>query len=232
MTIRTTVAALACAAVLGGSALAAQADTFATFLVSEPGNTFSFTNSGPGSTFQTLDPVTNNTAVAIPVVFQYNVPNTYSGVPNVNINGTLVVTAQVSAPIASFGGFLFQEMDTVTMTFLADTPVNGDNVLLKVVRSAGTIYGRNGGTTASFTGDTNAGYSVNFESDFLGFTTTTQRAFALSFTNASPSLASFAGYLRSFTAAGNGTFDAENIPEPASLGLLGLGALALIRRRK
>ncbi|HLK57268.1 MAG TPA: hypothetical protein VKU00_11920 [Chthonomonadaceae bacterium] len=212
----------------------AQLTTFAQFRESNNSvNAFSFTN-------------TDSTAsgfhvVSIPVEFSYGVNNGYNGNSTANIDATLTFSANVTAkPTALGGGFFSQDFTNVSMVFTANTPVNGLTNLLTVSNSTLSMFGK--GNSASTDSDVSTGDTVNFSSDFLIFSNTIDRDFALSFSSLQPGLSTdINGWLKSFTASGTGTFASEPAPfyspDGASLsllsgGLLPLAGFALYRRRR
>lgn len=192
--------------------------TFAQFFQAAAGNPFTFTNAGGASTF----------TVAVPVTFVYLVPNGY-GAPFVPIAGTMTLSSIVSAPAAGTD----QPMMSTNMVFTANTPVSGFTNLLTLSNSTGTISST-GGLTAAFQGST-PGNVVTFSSQFLDFSLTVNRAFALSFTSVQPSYSvNGNGYLDSFQASGTGTFSSDPapeyhnpVPEPGVTATFAMGALGL-----
>lgn len=110
-----------------------------------------------------------------------------------------------------------------TISIIRDTPAafgtgNGmrTNLLTitfsPIVSVAPSVSGTAGGNSASFSATT-PDHTVVFTSDFLDFSSSTQRNFALSFSSVLPALSSGAGgFLNTFAAAGSGTF-ASN-PKP------------------
>jgi len=95
--------------------------------------------------------------------------------------------------------------------------------------------GRLGRSSGAFNAANTDGGALTFESDFLIFSAISMNDFSVSLSSLNPALAIVANQLRSFTAAGSGTFSAEPgpvgpltpIPEPISMSLLGGGLLAL-----
>ncbi|MCX6366341.1 MAG: PEP-CTERM sorting domain-containing protein [Armatimonadetes bacterium] len=229
------------AAVLTSSAHA-QFTTFANFSQAGGGSKpFTFTNSGASSTF--------NLAVPQDINFFYQVINDYNGSSFATlIPAKMTLSATVGAVTDDLGGTLRQSLTSITMTYTADTPVNGKTNLLTIVANAGGTPGRrggfligtDGGSTASFTGSQNGatGDSVTMTSDFLLFNNTTRRDYSLSLNALTPDFTlNVNGYLNNFTADATGTFATNpapqaTIPEPATLALLGLGGVVLRRRRR
>jgi hypothetical protein len=84
-----------------------------------------------------------------------------------------------------------------------------------VTTGSPALSGNLGGQTASFFATTPT-QNVTFSSDFLTFANTTERNFALSFSNITPQLSlGPGGFFDSFTAAGTGTFASS--PRPLAL---------------
>jgi hypothetical protein len=223
--------ALAAGLMLGGlSGAKADVVTFAQFQQQAAGNPFTFTNTGSTSTF----------TVNIPVKFEYLVNNGYTPlVPTGGvINAILTLNTTVDGTASNSGGkkpFLDQSMQSTSMTFTAVTPLAGRKNLLTISNSTGDITGFSGANSGNFTGDTTAGDVVTFSSDFLDFSNTINRDFALSFSSILPMLAQAQnGYLANFTASGTGTFASDPapinrpVPEPSSVVTLGLGAFGLL----
>ena len=212
----------------------AQTQTFAQYsVVNTTGqNTYTFTNLGPASVLVTI---------ATPVTFVYNIANGYSAA-GTNIAATLNLAEIVSATATSTSipgsglTYLYQPLSLTSLTLTANTPVGGQSNLLTVANSTGNVSGFSGGNIATDGGDTATGDTVNFSSDFLSFTGSTARNYNISLTSVNPFLALSGGYLRPFTANGNGSFAFTPAPEPSGLlTLLVMGgglALCAARRRR
>lgn len=208
-------------ALAGAKPAAAQTTTFAQYLQKNNGNPYSYVNSGvtsgPNSTF----------SASLPVYFLYQVPNGYGS--NGLIDATLSFTSTVSAPATLIGSDYKQGFKTLSLVFTATTPNNGFSNLLTVTSTTALFNGSGG--SASLNASTPAD-NVVFSSDFLNFSNTTVRNFALTFSSITPPLSlDLNGYLRSFTAAGNGTFASNppptsNVPMIPEAGTLPLSAAA------
>lgn len=227
---------IALGALCFGSISQAATVSFASFDPKISGNNYKFTNSGASSSFGL------NGLSVLPVNFQYKVSNG-TGLVNTVIDADLTISADVNGTAAQAFGTDFQSMKNVSMQFKAVSPIMGlSNLLTITTASTGLLSGRDGGATVNFNGDTSAGDTVVFTSDFLDFSQTINRNFALSFVAANPSLSiNGNGYLNTFTIAGNGTFASDpqpnsTVPEPGSIAMLvgsGVtGSLAVVRRRR
>ncbi len=206
--------------------------TFAQFQQNAPGNPFVFTNSGSGSTFL---------ATSVPINFQYQVPNGYGGV-NQNIPAKLTLSALVDSTAFSAFSIVGQPLKQVLLTITANTPVGGNDLLLKIGMDGGglstaMLLGELGKKSLGGTADPGLNPAVNFvyNSDFLLIDSSQERNYALSFSSLSSALAiNGNGYLNSFKAAGSGTFAGTIVPEPGTAGLVlaGAGILAGFWRRR
>lgn len=228
-----------------GSGQQAQAVTFASFDAAD----FRFVNQGVNSHFGTYDAL--GSSMSIPLSFRYLVPNAY-GAENSPIAAHLTLTSNVNGTAVPTFGFNFQNMQDITWTFTADTPINGKSTLLygsgflhgPGPKCTGTLFGQAKGTTANFTQDTSVeGQDVKFASDFLDFLSQpqTQEAASTSYTSLTPSLLIANNhYLGGFTGTGTGTFASvpgpkSPVPEPGSVVLLcgtGIGGVLLRLRRR
>jgi hypothetical protein len=123
-------------------------------------------------------------------------------------------------------------MGTTTFTF---TDGNG-NTLLTVTSSSSTVYGLQGGSTASLADTSGNGDTITYSSNYMTFGNGKDNySTALSgLTN--PLNLGGSGLLNNFHASGAGTFSASPVPEVGTLvsfALLTLcGGLVLIRQRK
>lgn len=192
--------------------LNAQTITFAQFLEVNGSNDFAFVNNGVNGSFNTV-----SGGSEISFVYQNiaGLPAELSGPQAAHI----YVTAGTTTPAMLSGNRTVQSFDqTFTIQILRDTPASlligsgsRTNLLTAVITSNGIttadLTGEQGGSSAAYTATT-PNQVLNFTSDFLDFTAPiTERNLALSFSSVEPSYSTGnGGFLRSFGAAGSGTF--------------------------
>jgi hypothetical protein len=197
----------------------AQTTTFAQFL-GGGGQDYVFTNNTTSADFNAIPG-------GAPISFTYQniggLPPSLQGFQSAHLSVTATTTTPASLP----AGTLSQPLDqTVTVQIIRDTPApagtgsgSRTNLLTAVFSPAGqtpAISGANGGASASLS-VTTPDHVVTFSSDFLSFTTTTQRNMALSFSSVQPSFVQVAGgFAASFTAAATGTFASDPVPTYAA----------------
>jgi hypothetical protein len=217
-----TMAALATCAV---HSVQAQTVTFATFQqVNLSSTPFTFTNHGTSGTFAT-------TATAI----KFN----FSGIAGLstdltgNQTATITITATTSTPVSGAGTAVSpfnQVIDSGTITITRTTAAaegTGSKTNLLTVAFSGSpasINGRNG--SGNFGG---SDPTVTFTSDFIDFSASTARDFAIALTSITPALAKSGSFLRTFAATGSGQFDADPNPTvPGTTAAPELGSLTLL----
>lgn len=195
----------------------AQTVTFAQFNQTGFGQDFVFTNNTTSGDFATIPG-------GSPVSFTFNpgivgLPPSLLGPQSARIFITTTTTQVGSLG----GGNTTQPLNqTVTVQVVRDTPAppgtgGGSRTnLLTAVFSPNTntpgIVGTTGGNSATLNATT-PDHNVTFTSNFLLFTSTTQRNLALSFSSVNPGMTLGAGgFLQNVTAAGTGTFASNPLP--------------------
>ena len=195
--------------------LNAQTVTFAQFIESNGTNDFVFTNDTSSANFRTIP---NGS----PVMFMY-FQNIIAGLP-LELRGPqsarIYITTTTTTVASSNGNRTIQPFDQIfTIQIIRDTPTSfgvgtglRTNLLTATITPNGTSYselaGDTGSEAAAYTASTPNQF-VTFTSDFINFETGmgTDRNLALSFSSVTPSFSiGTGGFLRSFTAAGSGTF--------------------------
>ena len=224
-------------AFMGLASLASAAPvTFGQFTEVNGSNAFHFNNNVASASF----------VAATPVNFSFSnvsgLPVELQGIQGATLTLTASTTTAATAPTAST---LRQRFDTFVHSIVRNSPIDGKSNLLTVDLTPAAINGakaalagsKNGGA-AQLAGGTGAGLTVAFTSDFVDFSDSEVRDIALSFSSVTPHLLKSGHFLKTFTAAGTGTFSADvaptfipSIPEPASLSLLVAAAGLLVRRR-
>jgi hypothetical protein len=229
--------AMAC---LAPSVSLASVATFGQFTQVAAGNDFKFTSKNVSADF----------------VAATHVSFTFSNIPGLTADltgpqdATLTLTAHTTTAVTSIGTNRRQRFDSFLLQITRNTPTqDGKTNLLTIDLTPAAINGAkaalsgtNGSGAATLSGGTGAGLTVLFTSDYLDFTGTLLRDIALSFTSITPSYAKGTGaganFLKSFTAAGTGTFSTDApptfippVPEPASMAVLLVGGGLLMGRR-
>jgi hypothetical protein len=252
---------LAVAATLSLSAPACATETtFASFSPAGSNPNVHLTNAGNGSgrlndgSFASGVP----TALPVQVKFSFLLPGISDFVTDVAATYTLTATIAKNTPAINAAGFSIQAGVGGTMSFISNTAIlvtgpgfvphnyaAGSNLLTVVFNSA-ALAGQTGSHNLSFSDGTLGGGTVTFTSDFLDFSNTTNRDFALSLSSLSPVVSAATGTnksLNSFTGSLGGQFASDPaalvngaVPEPATwammlLGMLGIGLSLRGRRR-
>jgi hypothetical protein len=230
--------------------------SFAQFTEASPGgNLFAYNDNGVGNDSQFGTSVGGGPlGAAIPVNFTYltvagPVPADLTG----NQAATVSMTSSSITPVVTgFGGAFGDQQffggGTVsnTISITRDTPAaegNGTRTNLLTVTFTGQLIGPLGGRTPQFNADSSvAGYTVNYTSDFLTFSQSTEQDFSLTFSSWFSNndgngleVNALDDFFASATASGTGTFDANAMvgtPEPAAFWLASLALFALVGIRR
>ncbi|HEY4312136.1 MAG TPA: PEP-CTERM sorting domain-containing protein [Pirellulales bacterium] len=224
-----------------------------------PGSSFGYADNGLGDA--ELGTVMD-TGLGDPIPVNFNFLN-QAGLPADLLgiqDATMTMTSSTTAPVVTgFGGTvgsqLFDgkgELQNV-ITFTRNTPAAegfGAHTNLLTVTFTAQLTGMLGGQTASLTADTLTGFTVNYTSDFLNFSSNADANFALAFTSwltpnefaaiASSGPLAIDSTSQNFFAAlatGAGSFaggSSVSIPEPSTcvLAVLGLAFLGMAGRRR
>lgn len=235
---------LPAASQLACSAIIVSPITFAQYEENEPlaANAFAYTQplTGNGGTLA---------AAGVPVTFDFESLGTLPTDLAAPQSALLTLTSSSDqAVVTGFGGMFGQQSfdGTDTLSITRTTPAlegTGAKTNLLTMTFTGQLTGALGGHTAALSGQTNLGYTVTYTSDFLTFPNG-QKDYSLNFTSWDTTadgngLETPPAALTSFltaTAASTGSFDSVSgivlIPEPASIALLSLSAMALVSRRR
>jgi PEP-CTERM motif len=228
---RLTTTALALAATL--SAAQAQTVTFANFTQDVgAAKVFNFLNTGEKTTSGFF---TQPTTVQVNFFFLMPTgdPGIVIGTP---LTASLTITSQTLGNANVGVVTVAQKLQNLEMRFIGvGGTVDGKN-LLTITASTGTLGGELGAATAGLE-ETDNGITqfVNYSSDYLSFSSSTQRNYSISLNNLSPSLAKDPnGFLSAFTSNATGQFAANQIivPEPSTVVFVGLGVLGLLVGRR
>jgi hypothetical protein len=147
----------------------------------------------------------------------------------------LTLSGRVTASAQLFSQFLLQPGLNGQISFRRLTPYLGEDDLLTAAFTNADVNGRVSTNGGNFNASNTGAGTLDFFSDFLTFSAVSANDFSVGLSSLNPALAIMGGQLRSFTAAGAGTFSAEPgprgpltpIPEPVSVSMLGGGLLAL-----
>ncbi len=141
------------------------------------------------------------------------------------------------------GTFSFTNVNAITVG--SNTYAAGSNLLSATFNNTG-IAGQRNSTSAGVTAATAFGATITYTSDFIDFSSTTDRDFSLSLTsvqsplNATPTGGTPNRALRTFRGLSTGSFSSDPapivtaVPEPASWALMiaGFGMVGLATRRR
>lgn len=211
--------------------------TFAQFTQARgQGNPFVFTDNNTSAT------LTATASTQVNFEFVIDGP----GLPLDNQRATLSLTTSTTAPavtVPATNGVNIEQPFNGGLTLSIIRNSDGAN-LLTATSTTAILNGEQGSRSAGLQSSTNAGDNLVFTSQFINFSQSQQRSLALAFTSlittgTNAGLTLTGAFVDSFTAAGAGSFSADNInviPEPASMVMMGLGLAAIpglaIARRK
>jgi hypothetical protein len=217
-------------------------------------NVFAYNNNGTGSDAEFGTSAGGALGAAVPISFVFlpaagTLPDDLTGIQDATISMTSSTTSQTTT---AFGGTFAEQAitgdgtvtDTIKITrSSAAAEGAGAKTNLLTVTFTGDLSGPIGGPTPDLSADTGLGNTVTYSSDFVSFAPSTQQDFNLALSSWDPLVTpptglavNSDGYFNSATAAGAATFDFQEagapIPEPTSLGVLGLGGLLLLSGRR
>jgi Carboxypeptidase regulatory-like domain len=191
--------------------LNAQTTTFAQFNQRTSGQDFVFTNNTSTATFQTVN---GGSAVNFTYLGIATLPPELQGRQDAHV----FVTSTTNAPaVTTAENRTIQPFNsTFTIQIIRDTPFNGrSNLLTTTITPVGSsnpeLSGDEGANSAGFTASTPV-QNVVFTSDFLSFSGSTNRNLGLTFTSVTPVYTLSGSFVNSFTAAGAGSFAANQTP--------------------
>jgi hypothetical protein len=250
-------AGFAAALAFSAGSASATITTFATFQAPTSARNIEWKNLGSngsnGTSGQlfTIATAGASTPGTVNVEFSFLQPQISPYVHNLTAAFTLFATSSVAGSTSA--GQLVQPVLSGTFSFVTTSALTigthhfnaGANLLSGVFGGAGThaptLGGADGGSSGSFTGSTEGGATVTYSSDFLDFSSTINRDFALNLTSINSVLSRTTGKaLRTFKASAGGSFSSDPapivtaIPEPTSwaLMLLGIGVMGSTLRMR
>ena len=242
-------AALVVATLTAASPSAAVITTFAAFSPATPTRNLLWTKVGTnGGTLVSISTGSASTLGAAHVKFSFLQPALAPAVTGVKALFLFSGTSAAGNPADLSGGFLFQDLTSGSFSFTSSTNIMvgshlylaGSN-LLSGTFVGGGIAGGNGATSGGVSASTSGGDTITYTSDFLNFSSTVSRDWALAFTAANPILAraSATSSLRTFRATTGGNFGSDPVPltfvpEPGVWAMLiaGLGLVGVQMRRR
>ena len=247
--------ALAATTLASATPSAAVISTFAQFeAIGTRGQTYwknngTTSSNGTGGTIYTTNTPTSTTPGSRLVRFSFLQPSIAPYVTSLTASYTLFASV-AATPAQLLAGFLIQPGISGSFSFVTTAPLTigatfyatGSNLLSGTFTQA-AIFGPANGTAGSFSSSTSSGATITYTSDFLNFSPTVERDFAISFTSISSPLAraSASKALRTFRAFSTGSFSSDPaplvtaVPEPHVWGLMivGFGMVGVqVRRRQ
>ena len=207
----------------------------------------SFAGSGTGGSFYTIATGTSTTPGSRNFRFSFLQASIAPFVTNVTANFTMFASV-VNSPARSRPRRTSRRtLPREAFSFLSTTPIlvgshlySAGSNLLSGVFTLSTINGKLGGSSGSESSSTLGGSSITYTSDFLNFTPTVNRDFAIGLTSIRLPFARAPGRaLRTFSANSTGSFSSDpapllNVPEPATWAMLvmGFGLVGVAARRR
>jgi len=191
--------------------LNAQTSTFAQFNERFGTQDFVFTNNIIDANFQTVEG-------GSPVTFTFfsnvtGLPAALQGPQDARV----FISSRTTATATTTGNTTSQPFNLIfTIRVVRETPFGGrSNLLTAIITPAGdsnpVLSGGEGGTSAGFSASTPL-QNIEFTSDFVSFIGSSSRDLTLGFSSVLPSFSLQNSFVSSFTAAGTGTFAADQAP--------------------
>jgi hypothetical protein len=235
--------ALAFAFVAAG--LSAQTATFAQFTQVQPSQellVFDNDAKSDDSIAATLD--TSNVSGGVDVNFAFSPNFRFSG-PLAALNGPqkadfIMQSKTDDEATRSSHSSSLQPVDSGTMEFRLETPVDGKNLLLKVAFSEVSLFTSGSKGLELAMTKPSGGSKITYSSDFLNFSALSPDSWTLSLSDIDPSFQiGCDGALNDFSASGNGVFrgmatPVSPIPEPKTYGIIAalISLAAVLLRRQ
>jgi hypothetical protein len=182
---------------------------------------------------QTPGGLETDTIVNAPIAFSFNSSVLTGGTGYYDTTLAFTSGMAPSGAATQFGPLDIQELTPGTFTLTSSTATGSVLLLSGTISGANLITGVDGSTSAAQLD----GNGVNYTGGIILAAAPTGSVMAgnsmsISMTAVTPPLLDAGNVLQSFTADASGLFDINVVPEPATIGLMGMGLLMLKRRRK